>query len=350
MSQPNFTLERGARAEDLDRGRVREPPRSYDRGRFRHVLVCLDGSAFSDRLLGHAAAIVASGPRRLTLLRVVETARHHPEDPLDWELSRAEAQGQLREAASRLGTLMPVDLETAEGTAPEAICLFAARNDVDLIVLSSHGEHGPSRWPLASTARKLIGLLPASVLLVPTGAGSAGPGAEVRYRRVALVLDGSPQSESALPLALRLARVHDGELSLVHIAGMPRLPRVGPCSSDDLALEAQFSRRCLQLGELYLQRLQARIGERGVRVRHVLESHHEVASALSTLLVRERVSLAVLTAHGEGVAASRSFGSIALQIVESANFPVLVVSSESDSHLPSQTQASPPTRSPSAEA
>jgi nucleotide-binding universal stress UspA family protein len=351
MTQSSLPVEeRATKREIAALGRDLSP--GTERGRFRHILVCLDGSPLSDRLLSHAAAMVRTGPRRITLMRVLEPTGHRPQDPLDWEVSRAEAESYLRNAAQRLGTLMPIEVETAEGSAPEEICLFAQQRDVDLIVLSTHGERGPSPWPLASTARKLVGMIPASLLLVPAGAPLLGPEHEPRYRRIALALDGSPRSESALPVAMRIARVHEAELLLAHVAERARLTRVGPCSGEDLDLEARFGRRSQQLGELYLNRLRARICDRGVKVRIALESGHDVAAAISSVLDRERVSLAMLTAHGEGATPLRPFGPVALQVLESADLPVLLMTGPggSGARFPLEAPASPRTRSPSAEA
>ncbi len=48
----------------------------------------------------------------------------------------------------------------------EAIAAYAERNDVNIIVMSSHGRSGPSRWAHGSIADKVIRISRVPVLMV----------------------------------------------------------------------------------------------------------------------------------------------------------------------------------------
>jgi len=48
----------------------------------------------------------------------------------------------------------------------EAITAYAERNDVDIIVMSSHGRSGPSRWAHSSVTDKVLRISPVPVLMV----------------------------------------------------------------------------------------------------------------------------------------------------------------------------------------
>ena len=140
---------------------------------FRHVLVPLDGSPLAECALPWAVAVAQALSARVTLLRVLEkpalsiaTSHHH--DAVDWQMRRAEAQGQLaridRELKARELTSA---IELLEGRPAEQIIHFARAQQVDLIVLSSHGEGGLTGWVLSSTALKVVARTHSSILVVP---------------------------------------------------------------------------------------------------------------------------------------------------------------------------------------
>ena len=59
---------------------------------------------------------------------------------------------------------------TIEGKPAEAIVDYAEKNGIDLIVMSTHGRSGPSRWALGSVADKVIRSSTVAVLIcVPEG-------------------------------------------------------------------------------------------------------------------------------------------------------------------------------------
>jgi len=59
---------------------------------------------------------------------------------------------------------------TLEGKPAETIIDYAAKNDIDLIIMSTHGRSGPSRWAFGSVADRVIRSSIVPVLIaVPKG-------------------------------------------------------------------------------------------------------------------------------------------------------------------------------------
>ena len=204
---------------------------------FRRVMVCLDGSDLGERSVPHAVAIAGALGASVTLLRVLERAPtdQAPADPLQWEMQRREAREYMDHVATPFRAAKTViETELIEGKAAEEICRWCADRDVDLTVATTHGAGGPSPWALASTARKLFDRAPGSLLIVPSTSAEPAEGG-VRYRRVLVPLDGSPQAETALPVAERIALAHHAELLLAHVVPVPELTQTGratcPCAS-----------------------------------------------------------------------------------------------------------------------
>ena len=137
---------------------------------------------------------------RLTLLHVLEPLhdgdRAALTDPLDWEVQRTEAQRHLEGLLSGYVGVEPdggpeltnVVAEVLEGRPAEAIRHWVRSQDVDLTVLSSHGERGRTDWALASTARKLVEGVRGSVLLVPAHPFAKPSTEAATYRRVLVPL------------------------------------------------------------------------------------------------------------------------------------------------------------------
>jgi len=52
------------------------------------------------------------------------------------------------------------------GRAAETLAEYATRNEVDLIVIATHGRSGVSRWVMGSVADRLLRSVNAPVLMV----------------------------------------------------------------------------------------------------------------------------------------------------------------------------------------
>src|SRR6185369_5178057 len=167
----------------------------------------------------HALALARAFDAPVTLLRVLECPPSSAGlfDPMEWEIRRSEVREQLDDVLhARRGAYESIDTEVVEGHAADQICRWARHHDADVTVLSSHGAGGPTRWSLASTARKLVDRVPGSFMLVPA---AAMPVAEdvARYRKILVPMDGSLRAESALPVAIRLATAGQAEVILGHV-------------------------------------------------------------------------------------------------------------------------------------
>jgi nucleotide-binding universal stress UspA family protein len=301
-------------------------------GPIRSVVACLDGSELGERALPHALAAARALGAPLTLLRVLELApgQRSPADPMEWEIRRREARDYLdRLAQTRSTPEAAVETELIEGKAAEEICRWTAHREAGLTVACTHGAGGPSPWALASTARKLLDRAPGSLLLVPAAAGGAAEAA--RYERVLVPLDGSPQAESVLPIALRIASAQHAELLVVHVVPVPELIEIGPFDAADLELRDRIVRRNERVARTYLDRLRARLCDPDVRLRMAILTGGDVANRLATAAADEHVDLMVLAAHGRGSRFGSSCGGVTADLIVRSSVPLLIVRSSQDS-------------------
>lgn len=146
------------------------------RAPFRSILVPLDGSSLSERVLEHAVSLAGRSHARLTLLRTIPVSVPSPA-PLAYagggvaeseavvEQLRVEARHALERVAARLGVV--TECVVAPAASPAAGILdHAAREDVDLIAMSTHGYGGFTRLIHGSVADKVIRGASTPVLVV----------------------------------------------------------------------------------------------------------------------------------------------------------------------------------------
>ena len=291
----------------------------------RHILVPMDGSAVAECALPFAAAVGKALSARITLVRVLTAPSGHV-DPVEWELVRAEAHGQLARfdhqlAASGLRSSVAV----LEGRPAEQIVHFAQEHQVDLIVLSSHGEGGLTGWMLSSTVQKVVARTQSSILIVPAYAAEAPRRAELRFGRILVPLDCSPRAECILPFAVALARAHDAELLLAHVVPEPELPRRMPPSAEDVALAHRLTERNRFESEHYLRNVSNDLSAQGIRVQtNALVSKRRAHSILE-LADREDVDLIIACAHGATGNANDQYGSTVAHLIQRSSRPIIVL-------------------------
>ena len=291
----------------------------------RHILVPMNGSALGQCALPFAAALGHVLSARITLLRIL-TPPHGPVDPVEWELVRAEAHGQLARFDQQLtASGLTSTVAVLEGRSADQILDFAETHHADLIVLSSHGEGGLTGWVLSSTAQKVVARADSSVLIVPARAAEDERTAALRFGKILLPLDCSPRAECVLPFAAALARAHDAELILAHVVPEPELPRHLLPSSEDVALARRLTERNRLEGEDYLRNVSNGLATQGIRVRtHAVVSARRPHTILE-LAEREDVDLIVACAHGSTGNANDRYGSTTAHLIQWSNRPIVVL-------------------------
>jgi nucleotide-binding universal stress UspA family protein len=153
----------------LVRAKAAGTERRGDR-RFEHILVPLDDSERSRRILPAAAALARVEQARVTLLHVVHPwvvpvrplahAHHAAEIRKHAVLDRTEkAEEYLSEIALGLDPAIKdvtADAVTAKWSDAEEIMNYARDHEADLIALATHGRSGLKRSLLGSVADKII--------------------------------------------------------------------------------------------------------------------------------------------------------------------------------------------------
>ncbi|MCP4386469.1 MAG: universal stress protein [Hyphomicrobiales bacterium] len=289
----------------------------------RRVAACVDASGFAEKTIPHALTVAAALESPVTFLRVVEMepTRPPPLDPVEWDIRLREARDEIEELADDRRSEARIDTEVIEGEAAKQISLWTRRHRVGLTVLCTHGDRGVSEWGLGSTAQKLIDRIHGALLLVPCDWATPRV---VHYRRLLVPLDGSSHAESALSLAISLARAEHADLLLTHVVPDPELTETGPLENEAIELRERLIQRNERVAHDYLDRMRAQV-DGDLTVRTLLLRGGNVRSGLIRAIADEAPDLVLLAAHGHGRRSDVPFGSVAAYLITHSSVPLLIV-------------------------
>lgn len=304
---------------------------------FKRILVPLDGSQLAERAIPHAATFARLFDGKIILQQTLDPSQTGAVEPLGWQLRKAEADVALRSAAARLReTGLDVEHVIMEGRTPASIVDYAQSAEIDLIVISTHGAGGLSRWNRSSVIGKVIEKAYTSILVVRAYQDwESSAQAEERpspYRRVLLPFDSSRRAECSLPVATTLVEGLNSAgspatLTVATVIKPPDLPIAQPYAPEITALVDQLMAYSLRTVNEYLQELASRLPAqseiRTVESASVPGAIHQLAGEVDANGLP--VDLVIMCAHGQSGQTGWPYGSIAHNYVEYGDKHVLII-------------------------
>lgn len=201
--------------------------------------------------------------------------------------------------------------------AAPAILSYARDNDVDLIVLGTHGRRGLRRLFLGSVAEEVVRLSTCPVLTVHATTTAS----QDLLNEILVPIDFSAHSRAALKEAVVLAREFEASVELLHVIEEPLHPafyNTGVFSVYDLQpdIEARV--------EEHLRQLYRESGAEDVPAHfHVKPGH--AAREIVAFANDRRTDLIVTSTHGLTGIEHLLIGSVAEKVTRMAPCPVLTV-------------------------
>lgn len=148
---------------------------SEEQGRYKKIVVPIDGSGWSERAIPHAMDIARSNNSEVVLLHVFKP----PASEYVGELALAGQDDQLMALRDEMKQHMTgirnniraekitVRVQVIEGTGVASIiCDYINDEGADLVVMSSHGHTGITRWLFGSIAQKVMQGVHIPVLII----------------------------------------------------------------------------------------------------------------------------------------------------------------------------------------
>ena len=318
---------------------------------FNRILVPLDGSTLAERAIPHAELFARIFNSDIILLQVLDPAFSQADsnacDPLSWQIIKTEAdiylQGIALQIRKNIGEKSLVNKENEtnrveyyirEGRVAENIVDFAHSENIDLIIISTHGAGGFSRWNINSITQKVLSMIYLPVLIVRSFDQPQMNEPSIQYNRIMLPIDGSRRAEWAMSIGAELAKsdISTNDLSnnmvkkprilLLTVIRPPEFPVPEPIPVEISQLSDQLVKISHEVVRKYLSDLKERLPVESET--RIVESA-SIASALHEQAEQENIDLVVFCAHGYSGQFVYPYGSITRNFLEYGSKSVLII-------------------------
>lgn len=309
---------------------------------YSKVIVPLDGSELAEQAVPYAQLVARGLSIPIELVEAFDVLppavhSHGAMYALDKMLDEAR-QRSGHYLAGVEETLRTAGYAASSATLPgaphQAIVDRAGADPNALIVMSTHGRGGVTRWALGSVADKVLHIIPNPMLIVRSSAAVTAS-SEIAIETVLVPLDGSELAETALEHAVSvaaavgavvtLARVtHTRDYYRKHLTG-PRAA-MGPSPANWVN---DLMRADAEAATDYLAGVQRRLAAQrpdagDIDIRHL---RHESPAQAIIDQAADHKTLVVMTTHGRSGIGRMLMGSVTDRVVRHSNAPALVVRS-----------------------
>jgi nucleotide-binding universal stress UspA family protein len=296
---------------------------------YKNIMVPTDGSGFDREAILVALRVAERCEAHIRLVRVLGSGAYlgMPGSPDGMvgteEVMRAEVEAAERElyalaAECRNVSTAPVTVDLEQGPIADKLGAFARRNNVDLIVISSHGRRGVARLALGSVTDLLISQTTIPVLVVKPKASYLTPEATKEFHRIVVPLDGSSLAEQILAPVVSLAKLEEAEITLLYV-----LAREEMGENPDPA-SAPWWEKKVAGARAYLTRRANEVRAQGVTARIDVVIGDNVSEAIAHFARREQADLVAIATHGRRGLARVVRGSVADGVIKDAMSSILV--------------------------
>jgi len=344
---------------------------------FNRILVPLDGSPLAERALPHAEEFARIFGSTIILLQVLDPTSFHenanPVDPLSWQIRKTEADIYMNGVVSRLRTALKetavdiigsqkrdkderkvlVEYSIREGKTAESIVNFAHSENVDLVILCTHGSGGLSRWNISSVTQKVINLVYLPVLIVRAYDQPDIENSNIQYCRILIPIDSSRRAECVFAAGIALAQgetllEHAGEdflsgnefpllkpigippesvikepkLILAAVISPPEIPIPAPYPIEIRKLSDELLHVSHEIVLAYLSEIKLRLPVESVT--RVIERNN-ISAAILDLANTENIDLILMCAHGYTGETTRPYGNVTRNIIDHGTTAILII-------------------------
>jgi nucleotide-binding universal stress UspA family protein len=308
---------------------------------FKRILVPLDGSERAERAIPIGARIARASGGSIVFVRVVlppvEFGTYGVNHivalkPGAFETRAAKATDYLTKIVTTYASdLEGIDVETEaiSGAASPAIFSAARWEQVDLVIMCSHGETGLKRWMFGSVAQQAVRHSPVPVLalnengMIPSAFDGTHP------LRILVALDGSFLAETALEPAAHLASVLVDPAPIeLHLLRVVDLPVTG--GKFPINFYAAIRKEAWQEAETYLREVTDRFHESLADVKVTITSSIVISHDIARTIIEEAehegdYDLIAMTTHGRSGFPRLMMGSVTEHILGATKLPLLIV-------------------------
>jgi len=297
---------------------------------YRKALAPLDGSEIAEVVLAYVKELAGRLGLDLLLLHVCRPEEYemHPMHRMYIEHAAhliRQHFASVHNNADRSATDKQNDVRgiLTIGHPAEEILRCIDDNDVDFIIMATHGHSARKRWSIGSVTDKVLRTSKVPVWLVR--AGIPYELVHDRYPRITVLvpLDGSELAEAVFPVQRGLERV---DLVLLRVCEPTIIPSGyrADLSEDWASYTEQRLNQDRQEAEKYLDTLAKNYQDAGIRVKTVVKTGQPAAEIIS-FADAHPLNLVVMATHGWSGHVWRPWGSVTEMVLEGISSPLLLV-------------------------
>ncbi len=282
-------------------------------GRYRRILVAVDGSESSKNAFRQACRIALEDKSWLTVITTIPSYEDLFQMPSIQEkvgmALRAEGRkimAEIKEIAAQEDTYIKTILE--EGTPFDTIIDTAEAGNYDLIVMGRFGMKRIEKALMGSVTARVIGNSQRDVLVFPLNT-------KIGWKNILLATDGSKYSMSATDKAIDVAKSYDGKITAVSVVDV----------TEEFQTEApEAVDRLIARAKGFVEEVKKKAETLGVSIEPVVKEG-ETYNVITELAKKFASDLIVMGSHGRTGIKRLLMGSVTEKVIGYAPCPVLVI-------------------------
>jgi len=294
---------------------------------FQRILVPLDGSDLANQSLETAFTLADRGGGEIILLRIPVLARISAlavgELPLledAMKTRRHQSENYLKYIKESYRDWdVPVRIRVTEGDVASVIVDTAESERIDLIVMSTHGRSGFSRWLLGSITEKVLRHAPCPVLALR---------AQAIPSQILIPLDGSIIAGRSLRSALEVARLLEAQVTLLRVVPseeeLAELNEAG-LQAEEIAAPDRLIQTTRQDAQTYLQAAANEYDQPEMPALQTAITIGTPAEGILEYVEANEIDLIVMTTHGHTGLRRWEYGSVTEKVMHGARCSMLII-------------------------
>lgn len=303
---------------------------------YKKILVPLDGSELAECVIPHVESLSQKDTSVHVICLYVITV-DIPMAGLKYkskieEEARGAAEEYLKNLSNKVKFRNQMHSDVVVGKAAETIVDYSTKNQIDLIVMATHGRSGLSRWTHGSVADKVIHQSKIPVWLINSNTAKRQFPQNGQKIKMLVPLDGSKLAEDALKHLLRLSQQFGKDNVEIHLFRAVELfspPFIYPPEMPiNLEEYIEYERkRATNICIDYLKNIQEKLQKEGVNSVYAVQDGNP-ADVIIDYSNKNNIDLILMSTHGRTGLSRWAFGSIAEKVLQTANYPIFLIRSQ----------------------
>ncbi|MCA9982016.1 MAG: universal stress protein [Anaerolineales bacterium] len=294
---------------------------------FAKILVPLDGSKLAEQALPTALKLATAVGSEIVLMRVPQYHEVMTMASVGGEMPPIAVDGtDFAEAEAYLNDLrqlwqtndITLSVRLGEGDPASAIVDIATDEQVDLIIMSTHGRTGLARWAMGSVAEKVLRAAQVPVIVTRD---------DRPIEKMLITLDGSNLASAAIEPAMRLAQALGARVTLLRVQPYESYANrleIDEYMRFEYGLDKSLEDLTRKRIRWYLEDVMDQYAQFGVPIQYAIVMGF-AADEILTYAEKEELDLVVMSTHGRTGLRRWVYGSVTEKVLRGAHCGVMVV-------------------------